>query len=1327
MPASAPGRSETRAGQFHGQVALFGRAAPGLWLFRGELSRAWNERSAPEITVRFENGVLEGAQTLAFEAAASPAQGVQFLLGVEGDGAELGEFVALEFKFWFNAAAAGPTEDARRRDGRRLTRALFPFTIEQVAEQQGRGHREEGETEGDAGAAVGGEVNGHGYLRGANGWLLLASLEAGRFSSGLTQARLFFGDVSIAGKAIWVLHDSPPEHPEAEGAVIYVCDPAGAARGALTGVELMIASRPYALGLADGGPISERALVREALSRTEDEDDFELTALLREILAEQGNASQSGVAGEVDGFADYVIEGWAVREATGEPCLIEVTDASGETVLASGRSGTGDADLPSGSAGPRFRIPLDGPARDVAMVRVFADGVELAGSPVDVAQASPREEFLTIDEGVVRGSFGPRSRRRLPPKVSFRDQEGAFLGEVQASAGAEPGCFVFEFTLPANCHGRRELIVRAFVGEDEIARNVCDLHLEGRLETLTAERCSGWLASPNAPGARRVLEVWRDGKVIGTGACTRPRADLKERFPDSWEAGFDFELKEPVGPAAAAQVSIRLEGSDAELFDGPFLVGARAGFTLAAQRALAKALGETEGLSHEEQSALRAAVAGYCEERRKAPDFSRVPAALPAPTSVAGPPRLNVIIPIYKDVALTKRCIVSVLRSRNPERDRVVLVNDCSPDEGMAGMLAEFEDEENLYLLNNAENLGFVKSVNRAIAFCGAGDVLLLNSDTEMFAGGLDELYAVAHAGANIGTVTALSNNATVFSYPHPELQSPVLADISWRGVAAAALKGNRGLAVDAPTGNGFCLLIRRDVLDRLGPLNEAYGRGYGEENELCCKASDLGYRHVAAAGAFVQHHESVSFGSDREGLTRANLARLHETWPEFTAVIMDFEAREGLRRGRWAIDRHRLSRAAKAGVSFAAVVGNGLDGGTRVAMEGIEEAVGYGGRRKLGITYAENDQILLEAEDPLIRAVFSLSECAELFELLEAARVTLVVVHQLLGFPADFIERLGAFAEGRRSAVFVHDFYTICPRVTLIDASGKFCGGADEAVCARCIDMDGPHEASALEALDPGQHRALFRRFLGEVGEVVAPSRDAAERLAAFNPGRRIRTIPHPETWSPPAQGLATGRFENVILIGALGLHKGAGALLEIARQARLTHPELRFRVIGFTDRDEELLSVGNITITGRYQPEELGELIAAADGKLALFLSGWPETFSYALSEAVAHGLVPLAPDIGAPAERIREAGFGHVFPFPIEADEVLAVIDGFATGRIRAGGSPQAFFRRDTADELREVLLGGAPGADARMALQTADASANDSALDPAPDRPGRRQAR
>jgi hypothetical protein len=119
-------------------------------------------------------------------------------------------------------------------------------------------------------------------------------------------------------------------------------------------------------------------------------------------------------------------------------------------------------------------------------------------------------------------------------------------------------------------------------------------------------------------------------------------------------------------------------------------------------------------------------------------------------------------------------------------------------------------------------------------------------------------------------------------------------------------------------------------------------------------------------------------------------------------------------------------------------------------------------------------------------------------------------------------------------------------------------------------------------------------------------------------------------------------------------------------------------------------LLGLGNVVITGKYKAEQLPGLIAQSRGRLALFLPSWPETYSYTLSEAAKYGFIPLVPDIGAPAERVRAAGYGVVFGFPANAAEVLEVIGQIGAGTRPAfapGAVPAALY--PTAEDIKLTL--------------------------------------
>ncbi|WP_235033992.1 glycosyltransferase family 2 protein, partial [Pantoea sp. 18069] len=123
------------------------------------------------------------------------------------------------------------------------------------------------------------------------------------------------------------------------------------------------------------------------------------------------------------------------------------------------------------------------------------------------------------------------------------------------------------------------------------------------------------------------------------------------------------------------------------------------------------------------------------------------------------------IVPVYRGLADTQLCIESVLASGCRTPWRLVVINDCSPEPEVTAWLRErAAGEDRILLLENAENLGFVGTVNRGMALSDSHDVLLLNSDTEVANDWLDRIRQAAYGDAKVASVTPFSNNATICS-----------------------------------------------------------------------------------------------------------------------------------------------------------------------------------------------------------------------------------------------------------------------------------------------------------------------------------------------------------------------------------------------------------------------------------------------------------------------------------------------------------------------------------------------------------------------------------
>ena len=1019
------------------------------------------------------------------------------------------------------------------------------------------------------------------------------------------------------------------------------------------------------------------------------------------------------VQGHVDHMEGGYVTGWAIAMPDTGNCDITVLDMQGN-LLAKGRAARYREDLAGlgfgrGNLGFRVAVPQAAMPRGL---RVMANGEELGGSPLITGPGLFDGQARLEGDGII-GWVSERVGGFAAPFVTILNHLGIEVGRGQSAFSADDTDPLFAparfaITLDDQCFGAGEMLLTLRANATAFASLTCHLGLTGHIDHLSETRCAGWLSAPEAPRRCFALEVYRDGQCVATARNDVAREDMAD------PAGFDIALAPPVPHAPMTppvSLSLRFAGCARELFEGPYLLAGQAAVVSAAQRAARLAHLDLPGIGPAERAVLTEALGQYMAQARQA--LQAMFTHQPASAGALAARRLVIIIPIYRGVEVTHGCIAAVLAHRDAGTDQLILINDASPEPLMAAMLLSCTRLPNVVVLTNAENLGFVRSVNRGLGMAAGADVLLLNSDTVLHEGGLAELKRVA-AAPGIGTVTAMSSNATIFSYPHPDERHAALEDISWPELAAIALACNAGMAADVPTGHGFCMFINAGLLRRIGHLDEAFGRGYGEENDFCARAAALGYRNVAAGGVLVEHKESISFGEERAGLMLQNQPRLHALYPEYVAVVGQFEHEDGLRRLRWGLDRARLKRAVAAGARFVLVVSNALEGGTAKAIRDIEAQTGHGGGDILRLSVTRDGLIELTAEAPLLRARFSQAEGAALLAMLDVAAPAMVMVHQMLGFPADFIAAFGPWAAARHGVFWAHDFYALCPRVTMIDATGRFCNAAAAETCARCVAMGGGHEASALTELTPAAHRALFAGLLGSFTHVVAPSDNAAGYLARVFPETGWEVLPHPEL----AVGLASrprdGRDDEIVLLGAIGPHKGSALLLELARLARLTHPHLTFRVIGYTDIDSKLRAAGNVIITGRYLPGALPGLLAEATGRLALFLPNWPETYSYTLSELVAHGFIPLVPDIGAPAERVRAAKYGVVFPFPATPEAVLRTIDDIAAGRVKPvgkGAAPARFFATpQTLARLGEVAGSAPRAAKPAAGLFTARAAAS-----------------
>jgi glycosyltransferase involved in cell wall biosynthesis len=209
-----------------------------------------------------------------------------------------------------------------------------------------------------------------------------------------------------------------------------------------------------------------------------------------------------------------------------------------------------------------------------------------------------------------------------------------------------------------------------------------------------------------------------------------------------------------------------------------------------------------------------------------------------------------------------------------------------------------------------------------------------------------------------------------------------------------------------------------------------------------------------------------------------------------------------------------------------------------------------------------------------------------------------------------------------------------------------RYCGEPDESGCNACLARLGDDQGRPVGESISAWREKSAARLLG-ARRVFAPSDDVARRISRYFPECELTIRPHPE--SLPVVECVAARLKphepiRVALIGTVTGVKGSQRLLACAADARIRDLPLEFHVIGSTDRDAQLLRIGNVHISGRYREEDVFDLLASRGVHLAFLPSECPESYMYVLSIAMAAGFFVVCFDFGAQAERVRSWGWGR-----------------------------------------------------------------------------------
>lgn len=667
---------------------------------------------------------------------------------------------------------------------------------------------------------------------------------------------------------------------------------------------------------------------------------------------------------------------------------------------------------------------------------------------------------------------------------------------------------------------------------------------------------------------------------------------------------------------------------------------------------------------------------------------------------------IDIIVPVYRGLDETRRCIEAVFAYPQATPYCLVVVDDATPEPALAVYLDDLAADGRLTLLRNASNLGFVASVNAGMMLHPERDVVLLNSDTEVANDWLDRLRHCVHERSDCGTATPFSNNATICSFPRFCAENALPTGFDTRQLDEVFRRVNRGRTVALPSAVGFCMYIRRECLQQVGYFDaESFGRGYGEENDFCCRASSAGWRHLLCADTFVYHAGAVSFSAERERRVAEAMATLRRLHPGYETGVREFILADPVAELRQAAEIEAAVVLASRSQTTARPTAETPRPAQRVVLHvthdlggGIERWLGdycgadkdhthlvlrpYSGSHERGeglALYVGADDVVptrlwLFTTSIGVTAVTHREYQSALAAVLESHAVDAIIVSSLIGHALDILDT------GLPTLFICHDYFPACPAINAyFDGPCSSCSSEHLATCTRDNGDFNPFYRFAASERESVREAFGAKVRTGRV-VLVAPTRTAIEHVQRLLPSLAIvPTLPIPhgcgERLAPIVITEAPPQRLRVMVLGMLSVSKGVKLLLE--RLEEIT-AFADLYLVGAREVGELFRYRPSVHVVDHYKLPELHDIVADIRPDVGLLLSVWPETFSYTLSELMMMEIPPVATAIGAFSERIRHNETGYLFPVDgaamvdqlrrIDADRETLVLVRRNLGRLR-----------------------------------------------------------
>lgn len=634
------------------------------------------------------------------------------------------------------------------------------------------------------------------------------------------------------------------------------------------------------------------------------------------------------------------------------------------------------------------------------------------------------------------------------------------------------------------------------------------------------------------------------------------------------------------------------------------------------------------------------------------------------------PDCVDVIVPVYGAAAELEACLASVAANTSAAHG-LILVVDGPQNDAVDAIVNRVARDASATIIRNDARAGFVASVNRGMRV-SSRDVVLLNSDTLVTPRWLEKMITAAYSNGDVGTVTPLSNNATLVSVPRAFEENLLPAGWDVTRVAEAVERVSRPSYVRLPTAVGFCMYIRRALIDDIGVFDEArFGAGYGEENDFCLRALARGWLHVADDATFVYHAGHRSFSSERHAQQRHSRRALAKRHPRYDATIAAFLSDDPL--GIVRDEIHRAIKPPKQPAAKPLRIVHLVHGWPPFQNAGTELyarwlAAEQVKTHEVAIYARASDPSREEGEavellddgmrvrlvtnnftlrDPLRRNALRDRDLERDFaRFLRDERPDLIHIHHLAGHAFSLAQV--ARADGVPVVMQVQDWWFLCARVNLLDRDGRRCSGPEPAKCAACATLTKlPPQRLANRALH-AIRRSAARDAFTAADAWLCGSNAIRDDYAGLTPDRsRFHVIPYAvpidRAREPRPSAARPLRFGYV---GSIAPHKGVHTAVDAMRG--LDPADASLHLWGdshaFPEFVSSLRTPSNVIFEGRFDEGDKPRVFASMDALLVPSIG--LESFGLAAREAMASRVPVIATAGGALSEMFAPGSCGEFF---------------------------------------------------------------------------------